>query len=489
MIDDLDMPTLETLISKELMPNLKSYFVDVGTAFPETFAVSGLGGPSRATFLTGQYPHNHGMLGNYPPIGGITKLNQASTLATWMNSAGYYTALVGRHVTGYGWWTDPRAVPPGWDDWNALVEPGAFSMRNYSVNLKGTIVDFGALATATGYDLYQTDVLSALAAASIRRAAAQTDPLFLLLTPVIWNREIGPIYNVCADPNDTGPFGGNFWGVSEQPATRHLDTVFGDHLNFPLPQAPSFDEADVEDKPDWVKANPRLTIDDVDCLTKRYWRKLEAFRAVDDMLGTVMRELEAAGELTSTIAIFTGDNGLMDGQHRFPEKTTAYEEAIRVPLWVRLPGVTTPRTSSRLVLSTDLAPTIAQLGQATMTHVADGRSIVPLLQNPEYSPWRTIGLLEYRMEGGQTYERFTGPPDYFAVRTSSDRPRLYVQYPTVTTGVRGELYDLVNDPFQLDNLYTDPLRQPEKDRLEPWLNAMKTCRGFTCYLLESLFSF
>ena len=130
------------------------------------------------------------------------------------------------------------------------------------------------------------------------------------------------------------------------------------------------------EKPDWVKANPRLTADDLDCATKRYWRKVEVFRAVDDLIGNVVNELRNTGELANTVLMFTADNGLMDGQHRFPEKTPAYEEAIRVPLWVKLPGQTTPRTSNRMVLNTDLAPTIAQLGQAFMTHVVDGRSIV-----------------------------------------------------------------------------------------------------------------
>lgn len=487
MIDDLDMPTLQTLLSKGLMPNLKSYFVDVGVSFPQTFAVSGVGGPSRATILTGQYPHNHGMLANYPPLGGITRLNQSSTIATWMNNAGYHTAMIGRHVTGYGWWTDPREVPPGWDDWNALLDPATFSMRNYSMNLNGTIIDVGALGSSSGLDLYQTDVLSVLAANAVRKAAAQPAPMFLLITPVIWNREVLPFYNVCADASDSGPFGGNYWGVSEQPATRHLNTVYGDLINFPLPKPPSFDEADVTDKPDWVQANSNLTADDIDCLTKRYWRKLETFRAVDDMVGNVMNELRATGELSNTIAIFTGDNGLMDGQHRFPEKTPAYEEAIRVPLWVRLPGVSVPRTSTRLILNTDLAPTIAQLGQASMTHVPDGRSIVPLLQNPDYAPWRSVGLIQYKVEGGATDQWFTGPPDYFAVRTSTAWPRLYVQYPGLGQGITGELYDLGTDPFELQNLYTDPARTKEKEFLEGIVNGLKTCRGVSCYVWENLF--
>jgi N-acetylglucosamine-6-sulfatase len=487
MVDDLDMPTLQVLLAKGLMPHLKANFVDVGLNFTEAFSVAGLGGPARASFLTGQYPHNHGVQGNYLPVGGITKLNQFSTVATWMNNAGYYTGLVGRHVTGYGWWTDPRAVPPGWDDWNALIDPGSFSMRNYSMNLNRTIVDFGALAASTGLDFYQTDMLSAIAASAIRRGAAQPDPMFLMLTPVVWNREVLPVYNVCADAGDPGPFGGNFWGVSEQPATRHLNTVYGDLINYPLPTPPSFDEEDVEDKPDWVKANQRLTADDIDCLTKRYWRKLEIFRSIDDMIGNVMNELRNTGEMANTIAIFTGDNGLMDGQHRFPEKTPAYEESIRVPLWVRLPGATTARTSNRLILHNDLAPTIAQLGGATMTHVVDGRSIVPLLQNPSFSPWRTLGLLEYKVEGSDSDSRFTGPPDYFALRTTTAWPRLYVQYPGLTTGVPGELYDLNLDPYQLQNLYLDPARQVEKNVFEAIVNYLKTCRGAGCYFVENLF--
>ena len=489
LIDDMDVATVQTLLAAGLMPNLKRYFADVGFNFTQAFSVGAVGGPARASVLTGQYPHNHGVLGNYPPIGGVTNLNESSTIATWMRTAGYRTALVGRYMTGYGWWTPGTTVPPGWDDWQALLDPGAYSTRNYTMNLNSTMVNFGALATSTGADLYQTDVLTALSIGTIRRAAIQTKPLFMMVTPTVWNREILPVYNVCADPTDTGPFGGNFWGVSQQPATRHLNTVYGDSLNFPLPMPPSFNEDDVSDKPDWLQANPRLGADDVDCLTKRYWRKLEAMRAIDDMIGAVMGELQADGMLGRTLVMFTSDNGLVDGQHRFPEKTSAYEEAIHVPLWIRTPLNTVPRTIGRLVLNSDLAPTIAQLGFALPTITVDGRSLVPLMQNPDYSPWRNIGLFEYKAEGSQTNDRFTGPPDYVALRTGGATPRLYVKYPTVTTGFTGELYDLSLDPFELQNLFGDPARQAERDRLDVWMGLMKTCRGAGCWLYENYFTF
>lgn len=488
MIDDFDVESLRMLIAKGMMPNLKRYFLDVGYDFPESFSVASLGGPSRATFLTGQYPHNHGVRVNFLPDGGVTFLNASSTVATWLRTAGYRTAIAGRYVTGYGWWTDPEVIPPGWDDWQVLVDPGSFHMQQYKINFNGAIVDFGQLAATLGVELYQTDMVTLSALQAVDRAAVDPRPFFLYVAPVSWNFEV-PVYNECADPDDGGPYGGNFLGATQRPATRHLNTIFGNETDFPLPGPQSFNEADVSDKPDWVGANAPFSAEDIDCLKKRHWRKLETMRAVDQLVGAVMNQLEVKGLLGNTIAIFTGDNGLLEGQHRFPQKTPAYEDSIRVPLIVRTPWNSTPRTINRLVLNTDLAPTIAQIAQAVPTHTVDGRSIVPLLQNPA-AVWRTIGLFRHWLEGGSnTWDRFTGPPEYVAARTAGPTPRKYVRYPTVTTGLNGEYYDLATDPYELENRYTDPARQTEVQRLELWLNALKTCRGLGCYVLETYFTF
>jgi N-acetylglucosamine-6-sulfatase len=488
MIDDFDVESLQMLVQNGMMPNLKRYFLDVGYDFSEAFSTASLGGPSRATFLTGQYPHNHGVVANYPPLGGVTLLNASSTVATWLKTAGYRTGLVGRYVTGYGWWTDGSVIPPGWDDWQALVDPSSFNMHQYQINFNGAVVDIGAIAASQGVELYQTDILTFAALQAIGRAAADPRPFFLNIAPVSFNFEV-PIYNECPDPNDPGPWGGSFLGVTQRPASRHMNTIFGNDLAFPLPGGRSFNEEDVSDKPAWVRANAPFTVEDVDCLKKRHWRKLETLRAVDQLIGVVMNDLEVRGLLANTVAIFTADNGFLEGQHRFPQKTPAYEDSIRVPLVIRTPWNNVPRNMNKLAINTDLAPTIAHLALATPTHAVDGRSLVPLLQNPEALPWRTIGLLAHRRDPGEgtTDGRFTGPPDYVAARTAWPTPRKYVRYPTVPDGLNGEYYDLTADPYELENRYADPARQAEIQRLEAWLTALKTCKGIACYLLETYF--
>jgi N-acetylglucosamine-6-sulfatase len=489
MIDDYDLTSLWTLIARGMMPNLRKYFVDVGFGFADSFSVAGLGAPSRATFLTGQYPQNHGVRWGFPSSG-LEVLNESSTVATWLQSAGYRTGHVGRYVTGYGWWTSQTAIPPGWNDWKTLIDPTSNNTLTYKMNLNGSIVDFAELSQTLGTELHQVDVVGILASDFVVQTARVAQPFFLVVAPGVFNLAMHPAYNVC--PGETYQhydplFGGSPWGAAQQPPARHIDTIFGNVAAFPLPTPPSFNELDVSDKPGWVSNIGLLSEEIIDCLQKRHWRKLEGMRAVDDMIGLVMGSLESTGALANTVAIFTADNGWMDGQHRAAGKGLPYEEAIRVPLFIRTRGSTQPRWITKMVLNTDLAPTIAQLAQATPTLTVDGRSLVPLLQNPDTAAWRKIGLLEYVGELDPFAVRAL-PSSYFAVRTDRTRPRAYVRYPNLS-GLDGELYDLTQDPFQMQNRYTDPARRAERDWLELWLNALKTCRGTTCQALENYFYF
>jgi N-acetylglucosamine-6-sulfatase len=492
MADDLDTASLSRLVDKGMMPNLKRHLVDVGFEFTESFSTGPFASPSRATFLTGQYPHNHGEIGGNSWIGETLRLDQSSTVATWLKAAGYRTGMVGRYLTGYGLFTDRQYIPPGWDHWAGLLDPTTWSTDQYWMNVNRTLVDFGTLSSTLGLELYQTDVVTLLAGGFIREAPSFGRPFFLVVNPVVFNREMFPgpsRFNVCPDPTDP-LFNGTYWGVAQRPPSRYFNTIFGNRTDFALPQLAGFNEADVEDKPDWVRTNPSLGLDEVDCLEKRYWRRLEAMRAVDDLVGHVVAALEDTGALENTVLIFTADNGLMDGQHRFPEKSPAYDESIRVPLLIRVPGHSVPRRVDKMVLNTDLAPTIANLAQAVPTRVLDGRSLLPLIEDPNHSPWRGIGLFQHVTDGPTSGFGFgfNFPPSYVAVRTDVANARLFVRYPTVTIGVDGELYDLTVDPYELDNRYTDAARSEEVERLRRWADALKTCRGLTCYILETYFA-
>jgi arylsulfatase A-like enzyme len=490
MIDDFDLTSLWTLVGSGKMPNLTKYFVAGGSIFSEAFTANGLGGPSRATALSGQYAHNHGLTWGFPPRD-LTVFNESSTVATWLQTAGYRTGHIGRYLTGYGWWTSKTRIPPGWHDWKTVLDPGSNNTEQYQMNLNGTVVNFGQIAAQIGVQLHQVDVISALATDFVKRESPSASPFFLMLTPGVFNVQVEPTYNVCPEPDAPfyDPFfGGSIFGASQMPATRHLGTIFGNATSFALPRPPSFNEDDVSDKPIWIQYPDHFTTGVIDCLEKRYWRKLEGLLSVDDMIGSVFGELERNGELANTVAIFTADNGWMDGQHRFSGKGAPYEEAIRVPLIIRPRNAgTQPRLVTKLALNTDLAPTIANLAEATATHVVDGRTLVPLLQNPDL-PWRKIALIEYEGDLDPFAEKPL-PPTYFALRTDRTRPRMYARFPTILANLEAELYDLALDPYQLNNVFYDGARQAEKTRLDQWLNLMKTCKGVSCQILENYFSF
>jgi arylsulfatase A-like enzyme len=163
----------------------------------------------------------------------------------------------------------------------------------------------------------------------------------------------------------------------------------------------------------------------------------------------------------------------------------AFESSIRVPLCIRLPGATASVSISKLVLNTDLAPSIMALTRVTPWLVPDGRSLVPLMRNPELATWRRIGLIEHSV--GATPTGFGYPPSYLALRTETPSPLTFVRYPIVASGVDGELYDLTADTDQLDNQYTDPARALEIARLNLCAGLMHSCRAATCAYFENTY--
>jgi arylsulfatase A-like enzyme len=258
------------------------------------------------------------------------------------------------------------------------------------------------------------------------------------------------------------------WGVlgSSLPALRHDSLA----ANLPLPQTPSFNEGNLSDKPGWLTSNfPSLTGSHVNCLTTNHRNAVEAMMAVDDLIGTVVAALQATQELNDTLLVFTSDNGFLLGEHRLNAKQNAYEEALRVPLYVRAPGIAGPQVAAQMTVNVDLAPTIVELAQASAAHTLDGRSFVPLLQNPGLSPWRTAFLVEHKKVSSWPV------PDYAAIR---DTRYLYVEY---KNGQR-ELYDLATDPHELVSQHNNPAFASIKVGLKQKLSGLRPCVGNACRL-------
>jgi arylsulfatase A-like enzyme len=240
----------------------------------------------------------------------------------------------------------------------------------------------------------------------------------------------------------------------------------------PLPRPPSFNETDVSDKAEWIRNTPRLRPGQIETLKEQHRDRLRSLRGVDQMVGDILKLLEERGELGNTYVVFTTDNGLQTGQHRLTKKGTPYEEAAGVPLVVRGPGVPAGVVRDQLVINNDFAPTFADWADTGVPGFVDGRSFAPLLglDPPLDSDWRTAVLNEQDQK-----QRFH-IPDYEAVRTGN---QTYVRW---KTGEQ-ELYDLRNDPYELENV-NDEAASLTIARFKTRAELLSGCRGSSCRAAE-----
>lgn len=419
---------------------------DQGTSFRHAVASFPLCCPSRATYLSGQYSHNNGVIHNAGPFGGYLRFGNSNALPVWLEGAGYRTIHVGRYLNGYGVLNpDVTEIPPGWTDWISTVDPTTFSFDRWRMNEDGAILEKPDLAHPGEF---QTDYLGRRAAEMIESAAPSAQPFFLSLTfPA-------PHTGGPRDPDDPADM------ITTSPAPRHRDAFAGT----PLPRPPNFNEADVRDKPQIVSDRPLLTEAQIASIQENYQQELEALLSVDEAVGKVLASLERAGELDSTLVIYTSDNGYFHGEHRRPaEKVLPYEPSIRVPLVVRGPGVPRGRTLDQLVGNIDFAPTIVDAADARPGRLMDGRSLLELLEDPR----REIGR-EIVLENGMGAN---GIPAYRGLRS-----KRYVWIEHMTTG-EYELYDLRRDPYQLRNLEDRPAYEDVRRQLAGRLRRLKRCRG------------
>lgn len=473
MTDDLDVAAMQTLLDLDLAPNIERYLVDEGTRFTSSFVSNSLCCPSRATMLSGQYSHNNGVLGSgaLEEEGGVDALDDTSTLVTWLQAAGYRTGHVGKYLNGYGSRLDtttpsfqPEYVPPGWDHWQALIGSGTYRMFRYKINDTAdgvqTIVQY-----RSAVEDYQTTVLTGRAVSFIEEAAVRGSPFFLEVMPVAPHAEANPDpdgrwdYFIRSDPQDEIDKPDQLALIGSLLPSSMQDPSW----DFVTPEAPSF-----------VRSRKPLTAADIDHITSFYRDRLAAMLAVDDMVGEIVRTLSEQELLDDTVIIFTSDNGFLLGQHRLTGKRVAYDESIRVPLYIRVPARMLVSVDS-LVVNADLAPTIAELAGATADASVDGRSLMQFL-SPDVpaSPWRLRVLLEH----------WGVPPDiptYAGLRT--DR-YLYTSY-FESSPVMHELYDLASDPFEIENVHDEPDYSAVVTDLEDKLLQARDCGSGSCQTLEA----
>ena len=353
LADDLDA-ALGT-IGPSTTPNIFDRIAAAGATFERAYVTDSLCCPSRTTLLRGQYTHNHGVLTNGGATGGYERYGpldlEASTLATWLRAAGYQTALVGKYINGYPLPADPLHVPPGWTAWVSPSDGNPYGSYNYTLNVDGRPERHGRAA-----EDHITDVLAGHADAFLERAARSDAPFFALVAPYAPHA-----------PAD--------------PAPRHAALL----PDLAAPRGGSYDEADVSDKPAAIAGRPPLRPAQQASGDALHRNRVLSMMAVDEMVGRLVATLEAGGQLADTVVLFTSDNGFHIGQHRLPQgKMTAYEEDIRVPFFVRGPGIAAGTViTDVLVGNVDLAPTVAELAGAATPDFVDGRSLAPWLRGTD----------------------------------------------------------------------------------------------------------
>jgi N-acetylglucosamine-6-sulfatase len=458
-------------LTPKVMPQTTRFLSHHGTRFSHYIVSTPQCCPSRASLLTGQYPHNDGVFSNGP--GYPTLLDKASTLPAWLEGAGYITVHVGKYLNGYVGFAGALATPaPGWDRW-FTVSGESSRYYDYPLGVDGHLVDYGI-----GPRSYVTRVLQRRAIRMIAAYAGGKRPLYLQLderAPHIatggWHPSdiCGHAERAIPDPRDVGRF-----------------------ANATLPMPPAFNEPHVSDKPPFIPTLPPLSRTEVGNIARRYRCRLSALVGVDRTIGRIRQALHAAHALGDTIVIYISDNGVLDGQHRIPSgKIVPYEKDLRQPLLIRVPhaylGARRHAQVTSEVANVDIAPTILDFAGAQPCAVGagcrtmDGRSLVPLLQGkpPPWTRGRAI-LTEYQRAGAKNA--------VCAYRGLELRQTSYVHYTSVSTSRRGscdpvdenELYNLSLDPWELRNLSPAALGSPayrKQARLEHQLADLADCSG------------
>jgi N-acetylglucosamine-6-sulfatase len=410
-----------------------------GTTFRNSYVSYPLCCPSRATFLTGQYAHNHGVVTDQQ----YSSFDNTNTLAVWLRHAKYRTAMVGKYLNGYGV-LNRREIPPGWTQWFALT--GGTEQKRYAYNLnENGKVRYYPRKQANYVDY----VLGSKVNGLLKEWTPSPKPFFLYFNP----------------SNPHGERALPFWSTRDpEPAPQYLGAL-GD---LTAPKTPNFNEPDMSDKPEQIRDIPKLSDDQLADLDRRYRGRLESLLSVDDEVRRIVGLVRKYGDKRKTFLIFTSDNGLQLGAHRVQFKNFLYEEGERVPLIIRGPGIPQGVTREQLVANIDLAPTIAAIANAVPGRVMDGISLLPLTRDATFAQGRDI-LFEstdldiYGLRRGQwSYNRYSNG--------------------------EAELYNLETDPYQVENLLYDPPgpQQPSAEtealanQLAARLAQLRTCAGASC---------
>ncbi len=399
-----------------VMDQTTDYFTD-GSYFPNAIATTPVCCPSRASIMTGRYAHNHNVRSNASTE--AERLDQETTLQYYLQQeGGYRTGLFGKYLNGW----DIGQAPPYFDEY-AVTRTGYYNAR-FGIGRDG-------IHSVERIPAYSTRFVGDSAMDFIERAETNdAQPWALLVTP------FAPHAPAISPP-------------------RYSDL----EVNRFRPN-PAMHEEDLSDKPPLYLTYSEPFVRQEHARRRR--QQLRTLMAVDDMVRRIRETLTRAEE-SNTLVLFMSDNGFMWGEHGLIAKATPYEQSLRIPLFMRWEGHELPATDERLVANIDIAPTVYEVAQVTPDNEVDGRSLLQW--------WERESLL------AEVYGAISRPELRWAGVIGRDYQ--YVEYygEDDTIPTFREYYDMLTDPWQLQNLYADgdPNNDPDVPELSARLAAYRSC--------------
>ena len=585
------------------MPNLQALVAAQGATFTNAVDSFPLCCPSRATFITGQYAHNHGVGGNFFPYGWYGMQRRDNTLPVWLHNAGYYTSLVGKWLNGYGSGKGVIAsttaaaaattttlsvksgvntangqyvigngipakttvlsgggtesltlsqtvnvangaalsfanevdaggsliklggeVPAGFDNWNGGLDVSFYDYFNFQINQNGKVKSWGDSKYAAaltsfaeiqimppakksitdvikwankffknpndpstyGTELaknYEPDVTAGLTNTIIKSQAKSKKPFFMWWAPVAPHRE-----DVDGGIRNGYRSGVHYAASKSNPRVEDKTKLVPDPRPAPRYSSLAWNWSSITSKPSFdaaptgksvnqqlILANPMSELDK-QRLEANYSSRLSSIKAVDDGIKTLIDTLKSTKQLDNTIIVFTSDNGWLQGEHRVPgDKYLPYEESIRVPFVIRGPGIPANRQVTSLVSNVDFAATLIDAAKATSGRTLDGVSLLGAAKGTSTPPLRAIGLEATAPLFADASMPQQWDQSYKGVRTDQWK---YVEW----AGAFGEkeLYNLVSDPYELNNLSGNPTYTEIQASLAEKMATLSACAGSGC---------
>ncbi|MEL6105647.1 MAG: sulfatase [Planctomycetota bacterium] len=441
-------------------PTLDSLARD-GALLTNVFCTNSICTPSRATLMTGQYSHQNGVTtlsGRIDP--------EDQHLARLIKQAGYETAMVGKwHL---------KAEPAAFDYYSVL--PGQGWYFNPVFRVRGKDAWPNNTFTFRGYDSnHSSDAITNLSLQWLRSRKDKTKPFFLMhhFKAPHDNFENAERYDWLYEDVDI-PEPESLWdrgthGPVDRPAygtsvgKRNTRRNMGDHM---------FVDKSLNNE-DYKRES-----------YQRYLKKyLRTVRGLDDNIKRLLEHLRSTGELDNTIVFYTADQGFMLGEHDYIDKRWMYEESLRMPLIVRYPKSIAAGTKiDSLVNNVDFAPTLLDFAGAEKPSFMPGRSVRVLLEGGEEpEDWPTATYYRYWM-----HMAHHDNPAHFGIRTKRFKLIYFYGMPLDAPGAvkkptppHWELYDLENDPHEMQNVINEPQYAESLSTLKHQLRALKEKVGDT----------